>query len=120
MSKKHKGKRHQHTSYPDPAAPSTLRPSEREVIESPDGDPAKRGTIVAAVSLGSATGPLDLVPAPADHPARRTEKSVVVAQRKTELLIAHDLPAELHALYGESGEVRDAVDAIHESERRRR
>lgn len=63
-----------------------LPEDEREVIETPDGDPRKRGTVVAVAPIRSTE--MALTPAPAEHPARASE---LVIARPSDLLVARDL-----------------------------
>ena len=57
-----------------------------EVIESPDGDPAKVGTITDAVPIHCS--PMTLTPAPEGHPAWESGSALLVARPPSNLVLA--------------------------------
>lgn len=88
-----------------------------EVLDSPDGDPLKRGRITAAQPLVLAARDLHPVPPPPDHPYARA--ALVVAVPTTDLLLVDDLDRGLAALYEDDRARRDARDARAEYDPRR-
>lgn len=96
--------------------PSLVDP---EVVVSPDGDPARTGTIRAAVSLSPDRffGPLDvLAPTPADD----TESRLLVAERHHDLIVAQSVDGGLAGLYEDERARRAARDALLDVETWRR
>lgn len=91
-----------------------------QILDSPDGDPAKRGTITDAVAIFRGDG---LPPDPELNPTRQPSR-LAVAARRTDLLVVPSLESALAGLYDSDAETSSAVadlrDTISDHQRRSR
>jgi hypothetical protein len=91
--------------------------AEPQVIDSPDGDPLKRGTIHHAVSVGRFFGPLDAM-APVDEEDLPTR--LLVAENTRNIVVAASLPEGLADYYEDRPALRRAREALLDVETWRR
>jgi len=88
-----------------------------DVIESPDGDPRKQGTITNAVAVKTSYGPIELQsPGRIDPETYDPPGALLEAHRKTDLLIASNLDQAIGMFYGSGGEVEKLIREVRETQ----
>lgn len=105
------------TSVPSYREVGFLPEDEQEVLDSPDGDPAKRGTITVATPILRG----DALPPSIENETREPSR-LLVAQRHQELHVASSLEAGLADLYEDDRRTREAAEALldEQSDQRKR
>ena len=99
---------------------------ETEVLESPDGDPRKRGEIhyahvIKAGENGTVMGPMKLdeplSPRGMETAKPMSQGMILQAKKNSQLIYARDMGEVSSILYPNARELKDVFDAVKDSER---